>query len=399
MRQLLPYRLAYYIEIPIACQPLLFLCCMLHFSYLGQQCDCKRRLKGEEDTFQQLDDYMSYTDSCNNAFLFILSFCPGKFCQYCSDLYTGTDHHFSLHQRLSIWYLHRSVFCRLHQLFFTYPYFDLNFTLTGYPITFIGMLVITLLTTTVTSRLKKQIAINAEREKEMEEAEREKLRANLLRAVSHDLRTPLTGIIGASASYLDAEDSLSSQEKRELIQNINDDSHWLLNMVENLLSVTRIQTNDRKVHKSPEVVEEVVSEAVLRLQKRIPDARFEVHVPDDFLMIPMDATLIEQVLINLLENAVVHSDSHLPTVLTISQSDLFTTFEVKDFGRGIDENRIDSLFLGTYSSGDSSDIHKGMGIGLSICRTIVEAHGGEITARNHEHGAVFTFTLPNSEEN
>ena len=283
--------------------------------------------------------------------------------------------------------------------FFTYPYFDLNFTLTGYPMTFIGMLVITLLTTTVTSRLKKQIAINAEREKEMEEAEREKLRANLLRAVSHDLRTPLTGIIGASASYLDAEDSLSSQEKRELIQNINDDSHWLLNMVENLLSVTRIQTNDRKVHKSPEVVEEVVSEAVLRLQKRIPDARFEVHVPDDFLMIPMDATLIEQVLINLLENAVVHSDSRLPTVLTISQSDLFTTFEVKDFGRGIDENRIDSLFLGTYSSGDSSDIHKGMGIGLSICRTIVEAHGGEITARNHEHGAVFTFTLPNSEEN
>ena len=284
--------------------------------------------------------------------------------------------------------------------FFTYPFFAVNFTLDGYPITFIFMLTIAVLTSATTIRMKKQDQMIAERERRINETEKERIRANLLRAVSHDLRTPLTSIIGASASYLENQESLTRQECTDLISTINEDSHWLLNMVENLLSVTRIQNDGGKVTKEPEIiVEEVVSEAVLRLQKRIPDARFEVHVPDDFLMIPMDATLIEQVLINLLENAVVHSDSHLPTVLTISQSDLFTTFEVKDFGRGIDENRIDSLFLGTYSSGDSSDIHKGMGIGLSICRTIVEAHGGEITARNHEHGAVFTFTLPNSEEN
>lgn len=107
---------------------------------------------------------------------------------------------------------------------FTYPYFHLNFTLAGYPITFLGMLSITLITATTAARLKKQAAIIAARENAVKEAEREKLRANLLRAVSHDLRTPLTSIIGASSSFLEGEDSLTDDEKRELITNINDDS-------------------------------------------------------------------------------------------------------------------------------------------------------------------------------
>lgn len=281
---------------------------------------------------------------------------------------------------------------------FTYPYFHLNFTLAGYPVTFLGMLAITLITAATTARLKKQAAIIAERENAVKEAEQEKIRANLLRAVSHDLRTPLTSIIGASASFLEGEDYLTDEEKRELIANINDDSNWLLNMVENLLSVTRIQDDGQKVKKSPEVVEEVVSEAAERLNRRLPDARITIHVPEDFLIIPMDATLIEQVLINLLENAVLHSGSTLPAELTVAVQGEVTMFEVKDYGRGLDASQIDSLFLGTYNSSDSSDTRKGMGIGLSICRTIVEAHGGRITARNHEHGAVFSFTLPNAQE-
>lgn len=277
---------------------------------------------------------------------------------------------------------------------FTYPYFHLNFTLTGYPITFIGMLAITLITATTAARLKKQAAIIAEREKTIKEAEREKIRANLLRAVSHDLRTPLTSIIGASSSFLEGEDYLSEEEKRELITNINNDSNWLLNMVENLLSVTRIQEDGQKVKKSPEVVEEVVSEAAGRLKKRLPDAQFNIHVPLEFLMVPMDAILIEQVLINLLENAVIHSGSDRPAELSITENEGTIIFEIKDYGRGLDDSQLDNLFLGTYSASETSDGHKGMGIGLSICRTIVEAHGGQISARNHEHGAVFTFTLP-----
>lgn len=115
-------------------------------------------------------------------------------------------------------------------------------------------------------------------------------------------------------------------------------------------------------------------------------------------MIPMDATLIEQVLINLLENAVIHSGSTLPAELTVTVQGNAAIFQVKDYGRGLDESQIDSLFLGTYNSSDSTDTRKGMGIGLSICRTIVEAHGGRITARNHAQGAIFTFTLPNAQE-
>ena len=281
---------------------------------------------------------------------------------------------------------------------FTYPYFQLNFSLTGYPITFLGMLTITIITTAGTTRIKQQAEFIVEHERKIEEAEREKLRANLLRAVSHDLRTPLTGIIGASSSYLENKAMLSEDEKLELVTNINNDSNWLLNMVENLLSVTRIQDNPSKVRKIPEVVEEVVSEATLRLQKRLPNAVIHVHVPVNFLMVPMDAILIEQVLINLMENAVTHSGSSQPTELIVTEQMDTVTFEVKDFGHGLDESQLDHLFQGTYASSDSTDTHKGMGIGLSICKTIIEAHNGEIMAKNHPTGAVFSFTLPKGSE-
>ena len=134
----------------------------------------------------------------------------------------------------------------------------------------------------------------------------------LLRAVSHDLRTPLTSIIGSSASYLENADSLSESEKRVLIQHIYEDSNWLLHMVENLLSITRIHEGGARVTKSLEPFEEVLSEAVQRLKKRIPDAQINVSFPDEFYMIPMDPLLIEQVIINLLENAVRHSQSTHP---------------------------------------------------------------------------------------
>ena len=169
--------------------------------------------------------------------------------------------------------------------FFSYPYFRINFSLAGYPVTFIGMLAISLITSATTTTLKQQQRAIAEREKALSEADREKLRANLLRAVSHDLRTPLTTIIGSSSSYLENYRELTDDERIELIGNIKDDAEWLLNMVENLLTVTRIQndTGD-KVKKTSEVVEEVVSEALQRLRKRLPDTRVRVSMPDDFLM-------------------------------------------------------------------------------------------------------------------
>ena len=300
------------------------------------------------------------------------------------------------------WYgIATSLYCvTAVNYFFSYPYFHFNFSLDGYPITFIGMLAISLLTSTTTSTLKKQRQAMADREKALAEAEREKLRANLLRAVSHDLRTPLTSIIGSSSSFLENYPELSDGERTELIVNIRDDSQWLLNMVENLLTVTRIDDNSTdKVKKSPEVVEEVISEAILRLKKRLPDIRIRVSMPNDFLMLSMDPTLIEQVLINLLENAFVHSGSSDPIDLIIRDIDDSIIFTVRDYGNGVDEGQLPYIFEGQRSASPSADGHKGIGIGLSICKTIIRAHGGTITASNHADGAEFTFTLPKEKEN
>ncbi|MCU6746916.1 MULTISPECIES: sensor histidine kinase [Lachnospiraceae] len=281
--------------------------------------------------------------------------------------------------------------------FFSYPYFKINFTLDGYPVTFIGMLAISLITSAITSSMKRQKHLIAERERKLMEADKEKLRANLLRAVSHDLRTPLTSIIGSSSSYLENYTDLSEAERTELVSNIKEDSEWLLNMVENLLTVTRISGNTGKVKKSLEVVEEVVSEAIVRLQKRHPDMKVTVTMPNDFLMLPLDATLIEQVLINLLENSYIHSKSKEPSDLIIIENPDSVTFTIRDYGIGLDEAQLPFIFEGQYSS-DASDGHKGIGIGLSICKTIVQAHDGHIAAANHGHGAEFSFTLPKEKE-
>lgn len=283
---------------------------------------------------------------------------------------------------------------------FTYPYFALNFTLTGYPITFLEILSISLITSTTTSHMIRQSQILSERERELMEADKEKMRANLLRAVSHDLRTPLTSIIGTASSYADGAAVLTENEKKAMIEHINEDSHWLLNMVDNLLSVTRIQNDTTTVKKTSEIVEEVIEEAVNRLKRRIPDAAIIVNIPDEPLMVPMDAMLIEQVIINLLENAIIHAKSALPVELTVTATDTTAVFHVVDHGIGIQEDRLTSIFAGAPDSGSSSsDSKKGIGIGLSICKTIILAHQGTITARNHTDGAEFQFELPREVEN
>ncbi len=278
---------------------------------------------------------------------------------------------------------------------FTDPYFEWDFSREGYPVTFFCMLVIAIAVSAVTSYTKQQSHILAEQEKQLMEAEKEKMRANLLRAVSHDLRTPLTGIIGASSSYLENEAFLSEEKKREMVRHIGEDADWLLNMVENLLTVTRIQNGAASVNKSLEPVEEVMSEAVRRLKKRIPDVKVKVFLPDEFIMIPMDAMLIEQVLINLMENAFFHAESSREIELYTQNGENEVTFFVKDYGVGIAPDRLQSIFDGESQTGrGDSDSYRGMGIGLSICKTIISAHGGKIWAQNHEEGAVLSFTLP-----
>lgn len=278
---------------------------------------------------------------------------------------------------------------------YTYPYMELDFTLDGYPVTFLCMLIISCITSTLTSHLKEQSRILQERDRMLMEAEKEKMRANLLRAISHDLRTPLTSIIGTSNNYLDRENTLTDREKSHMVATIAEDADWLLHMVENLLSVTRINDKTAQVKKTLEPIEEVIPAAVQRFHKRLPNAQVNLRIPDEFVMVPMDATLIQQVLINLLENTVYHSGSLHPIDLTVTTDNTHAIFQIRDYGKGIDSQNLDTIFDGyTVDQNHSSDSHKGMGIGLSICKTIISAHHGTIVAQNHTDGAEFIFTLP-----
>ena len=242
-----------------------------------------------------------------------------------------------------------------------------------------------------------QIGISVERQMLTEErnrvalsADREKMRSNLLRSISHDLRTPLTGIMGASAAIVENMDQIGSAETKRLASDIHEDSEWLLRMVENLLSVTRV-SQVTSLKKSEEPAEEVIAEAVARCKKRYPDAQIRIDLPDDMLFVPMDVTLIMQVLINLLENAVCHAGT--PIDVSLQQRGNNAVFVVRDFGAGISPEQQDTLFKTTQGKSDSR--RGGLGIGLTLCRSIIAAHGGTIQEVNHpDGGAQFIFTLP-----
>lgn len=246
-----------------------------------------------------------------------------------------------------------------------------------------------------TFRLARQAAAS---KKLLAEAETEKMRANLLRAISHDLRSPLTGIIGNSLTYLEHQDSLTNDEKETLVRNIYDASSWLVNMVENLLTVTHIRNHNLTISTREESVEEVVAEALQRIEKRHPDCITHVSVPDDFVMIPMDAFLIEQVTVNLLENALLHSGTDAPIDFIVENYPDYVSFTVRDYGKGIPKHKLEHLFEDSDYTAPLADVQSGMGIGLVICKTIITAHHGTITGHNHSDGAEFIFTLPKRKE-
>ncbi len=238
--------------------------------------------------------------------------------------------------------------------------------------------------------------LSDEQRKILIETEKEKMRSNLLRAISHDLRTPLTGILGASSAILENRDMLDQQTQDKLITNIKDDSQWLIRMVENLLSVTRINEDTANVTKTPEAAEEILAAAISRIRSRFPRQKITVSVPEELLMVPMDGTLIEQVIINLIENAIKHSGSDTMINVALKQEDDMAVIEVMDNGEGIAEEDFPYLFNSYIPDGKrTSDSSRGMGIGLSICMSIIKAHQGKMEAYNHvEGGAVFRILLP-----
>lgn len=252
---------------------------------------------------------------------------------------------------------------------------------------------ITLIMAQVVLALDRQ-EIFLESQRILLEKEKENMRSNLLRAISHDLRTPLTCILGSSTTLLENAHTLDQETKRQLLEDIHHDAGWLIQMVENLLSVTKISGNDARLKKKEEIVEEVVEESVTKIQKRFSHAEICVHVPEELLLVPMDAMLIEQVLINLMENAIRHSGTKDPIHLVVKNTGKEAVFSVYDQGIGIPPECLPHIFDGTLPS-RSTDSTRGLGIGLPICKSIITAHGGRIYAENNKDGgANFTFVLP-----
>ena len=277
---------------------------------------------------------------------------------------------------------------------FTFPYMAFNFTIAGYPLTFATMLAVSISTSALTTLVKKQDKLRLE-------SERARMRADLLRAVSHDLRTPLTSIAGSADLLLENAD-LPEESRRELLGSIKDDSQWLIRMVENLLSITRVGGENASIQKSPEAVEEVVADAVGKFRRLFPDINVRIELPEDVLFVPMDAVLICQVFTNLLENAAMHGGGTRNITVSASVRGREARFSVEDDGAGISEDALPYLFEDHPSARgaapDSVGRHN-MGLGRSACRAIVQAHGGSMEARNVPGpGARFSFTLPLDEE-
>ena len=272
---------------------------------------------------------------------------------------------------------------------FTFPYFEFNFSIPVNLFSAVVMLCVAIATNTLTVKNRNQEKIKAENEKE-------RVRTGLLRAISHDLRTPLTTIYGSCSAIMENYDLLTKDQQLKLLREISEDAQWLIRMVENLLSATRIDTDRVTINKVPTVLEELIDTVLVTFKKRFPTQGVQVEIPDGFISIPMDAMLIEQVIVNLLENAVYHAKGMTELSLRVRPVDGWAVFEVADNGCGIPEDSLNRIFSGS-STQQSLPLDGGkhnMGLGLSVCSAIVKAHGGKITAENRKGGgALFRFTL------
>lgn len=230
-------------------------------------------------------------------------------------------------------------------------------------------------------------------------AKNEQLRANLLRAISHDLRTPLTSISGNASILLSGEQAIDEATRRQLYSDIFDESMWLINLVENLLSVTRIEDGRMNLNPTAELMDEILDEALRHINRRGTDRRIIVENERDYVLVHADAKLIVQVLINLIDNAVKYTPPESEVRISVREEDGMVHVSVADNGPGIPDDAKDKVFEMFYTGAThASDSRRSLGLGLSLCKSIVNAHGGTISLRdNHPSGAIFEFTLPSEE--
>jgi K+-sensing histidine kinase KdpD len=254
------------------------------------------------------------------------------------------------------------------------------------------MLMISLVISGLTARVRE--SSDEARRREVE-AETERLRSSLFSSVSHDLRTPLAVIAGSSSSLLAAGPNLDDETRRELCQTIFDDSQRLARLVDNLLDMTRIESGSLAVHKQLHVLEEIVGSVLHRFQKSSADHPVTTRLPSELPLVPLDESLIEQVLVNLLENARKYVPAGAGVEISAWTDDNQVTIEVADRGPGLTPGEEEHVFEKFYRGRAATAGRRSAGLGLAICRAIVTAHGGRMWAANRpEGGATFRFSLP-----
>lgn len=277
---------------------------------------------------------------------------------------------------------------------FTFPYFSFAFLSFDSIIAAVMMLLVAVITSTLTTTIKIQQKMKAE-------AEKEKMRANLLRAVSHDLRTPLTTIYGACGLIRENYDELPKEQQIQLLGQVQEDTESLIKMVQNLLLITKANTDGIQLTKTETVLEELIDSTLVKFRKHYPRHPVNTVIPEEFVSLPMDPVLIQQVLLNLLENAVIHGQGMTELGLEVQVQSGRAIFRVLDDGCGIPAERMRQLFSG-YSATEHQPAdgrNTGMGIGLSVCATIVRAHGGEIWGENRKGGGtIISFSLAMEEQ-
>lgn len=238
--------------------------------------------------------------------------------------------------------------------------------------------------------------LSQEKEEGKLQVERERLKSTLLRSISHDLRTPLTSIAGGSGFLCENFSELDSETIRNMLTDINKDAEWMSSLVENLLNMTRIQEGKLQVSKKMEVVDDIVSAAIGIVAKRTGEHKLNTETPEEVTLFPVDGRLFTQVLVNLLDNAFRHSGKNTIVKLSAVITGKHIIFRVADNGRGIPTDKMNDIFDNFFTTAyENGDRQRGVGLGLAICKAIVQAHGGTLQAYNNEKGgATFQVELP-----
>ena len=232
-------------------------------------------------------------------------------------------------------------------------------------------------------------------------ARQEQMRANLLRSISHDLRTPLTSISGNALILTEKNPLLTEEKRRELSAAIYEDANWLNHLVENLLSITRIEDGRMNLQISPQLMDEMIEEALHHVNRKSCEHTITTQYGDEILLVNVDARLIMQVVVNLVDNAIKYTPVGSVIQISAYRKDHQVVVDVADNGPGIPDRAKAQVFEMFYTGQSRiADSHRSLGLGLPLCRAILTAHGGTLTLRdNIPNGSVFSFALPQSEVN